>query len=233
MKTRYDIEVTAFERIQDIPGVWTRDKLLDLLRACGMEGLEASGDTELLDYTRMALQDRDTEEAVTLVLRQLFGDQFTDGKCQEIAADMQTARPWEEFPDLACQRGLFDAQVLLAKALPAVFAKPEIARVTLAVKPANEDSRAPLEAEAEVAFALRLLADGLPEEAILRRLFEDQLAKPPFPEAKDLLWGLKVTPPEDGLHVFRMELLCALVWAAGMEEAPPYVSQAFSDTRED
>lgn len=178
--------LVAFDEVHDLPGSWPASRLRRLVELLELEGV---GDDELRDMATMGLQDHDPEDAAALVLQAVFGDGMRTGVREELAHDLGGDRPWEEFATLSQQRGIFEACVLLQEALPRSFGKPDAVRCELALTATGNTARGWLEAEpVDPALLLRVLAAGMGEQAVLRRLFEDALAGPAFPEAPAIVW---------------------------------------------
>ena len=57
-----------------------------------------------------------------------------------------------------------------------------------AVEAASEDGRDILARPLNESFVVRLLADGMDDDSVLHRLFEDQLKGRSFPEADNIVW---------------------------------------------
>ena len=57
---------------------------------------------------------------------------------------------------------------------------------------------------------VRMLASGMDEDAILNRLFEDELAEEKFPEAALIIWDLEVD--HTGEHTTTLQIISSGYW---------------------
>ena len=78
----------------------------------------------------MALQDLKPENAAELVLGSLASG-LSKGVRQNLAYDLKEQPMWEAFDTPAYHQPIFTAAVLLNRAFPKVYPRPEIARLIL------------------------------------------------------------------------------------------------------
>jgi hypothetical protein len=117
---------------------------------------------------------------------------MSSGVRQNLVDDLTDERPWEQFADLDRQSRIFSTVEFLQKAFPAEFGIPDAARVRVRIQTAGTDAIRWLRDGLPPTLVLRLLADAMDEDAVLRRLYEEKLAAPPFPEAAAILWRCTV-----------------------------------------
>lgn len=232
MKYQFSVTVEKFERIMAMPDGWTPASYRALLQELEFEGAQSAPEDELASYAAMSLQDLEPAEAAEKTLAFTLGDRMKPGPIQNLAAQMRDERQWEHNADMRCHEPIFNAQVLLHEAFPDVYTAPDIARASLLISAKNPASAALLKEPIGVPFLLRLLAHGLPESAILNRLFDTSLEKGPFPEASNILWQYRsesLPKDEAGGERLRVELFSPLHWIGELEEVETFDSHAFPD----
>lgn len=187
--------IETVEAVSELPGFWSPDKLRALLETLEFDGLEDVTEDQLRDYAVMSLQDLECSEAARVLIELVLGNRLSDGKKQNIAEEMEVERLWEEYPDLSCHEPIFNAQVLLAQAFPSAQS-PEVNLVKATLRPGDAASKVALKEALSKgplpeATIVRCIAAASPENAILNRLFEDQIAGQSFPEAEHLVWHIE------------------------------------------
>jgi len=170
----------------------------------------------------MALQDLEAVDAAAALIELSIGDRLNRGRKQNLAEEMTTDRAWEEHADLSLHEAIFNAQVMLHTAFPSTSA-PEIYQIEIGLKPLNAVAKAYL-AERPMgpngptlpeAVLVRALASAMPADAIINRLFEDQIASHAFPEAESILWWIQTTADED--QNLKISLYSPIRWMTPLE----------------
>ena len=166
-------------------------------------------------------------EAATTLLGFLIGKKLNPGRTQNLAEEMTSDPMWEQYADLSLHESIFNAQVLLNQAFPAT-PQPEINQIGItlrAVDAAATDYLTDLAAASPPklvpeAVVLRCIAAAMPPDAILNRLFDDQLAGAAFPEAEAILWQTRGEVLVDGGKPARkISLFSPIRWTTPIEEA--------------
>ena len=188
MKTDFHIEVLDFRVLREIEGAWTQADFAALLETMDFGETGVMSDAEMREIALLALQDLEPVEAAELVLTQHLGQRLKSGQIQNAANEMLEEKLWEEYADLSLHEGMFNVASLLYAAFPGVFPQPDAIHVTLEVEAASEDGRDILARPLNESFVVRLLADGMDDDSVLHRLFEDQLKGRSFPEADNIVW---------------------------------------------
>jgi hypothetical protein len=75
---------------------------------------------------------------------------------------------------------------------------------------------------------LRLLAQGMPDSALLNRLFSEQLAGDSFVEAKHILWRLDTIEKANNYVIF--DIVSSAYWLEDFKYANSYVAQTQADS---
>ena len=233
VKHLFDVSVSSVKEIHDMPGSWLDDDYRKLLALLEVDDVADVSGSDLLDMTLMALQDLEPEDAADVVLAYKLADSISKGARQNIVQDLlEDQRPWEEAADIKLHGRIFAAAVLLQKAFPSSFSRPDMMRVILGVKPTGSEARKALVNPAEATFVARMLADALSENSILERLFDEQLRAHSFPEARGIIWhaefaeSLLADNSSADLTIYSSEH-----WLKAMETISEFQSNAYKDTR--
>ena len=123
---------------------------------------------------------------------------------------------------MAFHEDFFHVGSILWEAFPNEFPTPDAVRVTLEVTPVDTASRIFLEQELLDSFVVRLLADGMPESAVLHRMFNDQISGGAFPEARSIVWECVATRENE---VIRLEVLGSGYWLDALAGVKQFVSR--------
>ena len=226
MKPKFEITINSVSLVNQVPGTWSEDDCLRFLQHLEFDGADAIAPAERREYAVMALQDKSEVEAATVLIEFLIGKKLNDGRTQNLAEEMTTDRMWEQYADLALHEPIFNAQVLLHQAFPAT-PQPEINQIGItlrAIDAAATDYLNDLAAASPPklipeAVVLRCIAAAMPPDAILNRLFDDQLAGAAFPEAETILWQTRGEALTDGGKPARkISLYSPIRWTSPLEE---------------
>ena len=222
-------------RIYDMPDSWSDAEYRCLLQQLEIEDIDDLSATDLFDILVMGLQDLDPEEAADLVLAQKLQSRVTPGSRQNIIEDfLEDQRPWEQLSDIGLHSRVFAAAVLLNKALPKSFARPDMMKLTLCLQALKPEAKKLLQSAPEAAFVTRLLADGMDEHSILERLFDEQLASHSFPEAEAIVWLAQYgDAPEAKGDSALLTIYSSEHWLEDMESVSEFESSAYNDRQPD
>ena len=182
----FEVEMTGWAEVHELPGGWSGKQFMSLLERLDVDGVEAGDAAEM---AMLALQDLEPDEAAGVVLETVFGDTMRPGVRQNLAHDLTEERPWEDFADLNHQAGIFDAVVLLQRTFPRHYDKPDAVSLVLRIDTTSQKGREWLGAPAvDPALLIRILAEGMDDRAVLRRLFGESIRGQSFTEAADIIW---------------------------------------------
>lgn len=232
MKPLFNVLVSDVKKLHDMPGSWTDDECRALLAQLEVDGVENMSGSDLLDMVLMALQDMEPDDAADAVLAYKLGNSISAGARQNIVQDLLgDERPWEEASDITLHSRIFAAAVLLYKAIPEAFSKPDMMQVTLHVTTLEPEAKALLVKAPQAAFVTRILADGMNESSILERLFDEQLASHSFPEAKGIIWQAEFSDyTSDSNPSAHLTIYSSSHWLKAMESVSEFQSSAYNDT---
>ena len=233
--TQFRVKVVELKKVYDLPGGWLNADYRNLLNQLEVDGIEELSDGDLLEILLMGLQDRELEDAADLVLAYKLPGKITPGARRNIIEDfLEGQRPWEEAADISLHADIFVAGVLLNKAFPRTYGKPDITKLTLQLKALKPEARKLLQFPPRSAFVARLLADGMDEHSILERLFDEQLVAHTFSEADDIVWLTHFTESSepDG-DMAQLAIYSSQHWLDDMGSVTEFESNAYNDDERD
>lgn len=191
MKTTYKVSISKYSTIQELPNAWTNKHYLDLLDAIEFGDTSDIVPQELKDMCMMAITDNEPDEAAKIVLDFIFKDRLNEGQKENLSHEMIEEKIWEEYADLSMHEEFFNVGQFLYQAFNGKFPNPDAVKFQIAITGKNANDLKILEEEGNEAVIIRLLANGMPDNTILNRLFKDELEGESFPEAKDIIWQIK------------------------------------------
>lgn len=209
MNHLFSINPISYKVIGELPNAWTQNdykQLLDLMDYGDTTGLDPK---ELKEMCLLSLSDNEPEDAAKIILEYIFSDRLNSGQIDNISNEMIEEKIWEEYAELSMHEEFFNATQILYEAYNGKFPHPEAVIIHVNITPKNTKSKAVLDHDIE-ANLIRLLAAGMPDNTLIKRLFEEQLNGAKFPDAKDIIWQFKKEPLEgDGYH---LEIISSTYW---------------------
>lgn len=230
MKTNYTVSDIKVAKAKELPDSWSKQDYLTLLNELDVEDLESLSDSDLHEMLVMALQDKELVSAAEILLEYKLGNVLDDGDRQHIAEEYLHSELWDEHADMSLHKELFNIGILLHDGFSGQMTEPVCGRVTFNLRPYDKDAADDLNKGDLASLLVRVIANGMDENAKLNRVFEDQINEGPFPEAKDILWKFnkKVgTSDESGSDI--IELYLSYEWVKDFPIDNNYDSNAFSD----
>ena len=228
----FTVERLNFATLTELPHSWQPADYRALLGQLNFDNAEALPEAELKEMCQMALTDLEPREAAEAVLTYLFPEELTAGQVDNLAFQILTERLWEENPELPLHRRFYQATQLLHEAFNGTF--PSVKAVEFQVKctAAGPDDLAVFGADAgdratAAAPLLRLLAVGLPDNALLNRLFSSHLAGEKFTEAASILWELRAT--EKTAESITFNVVSSAYWLEEFKYADTYPAPTHAD----
>jgi len=140
---------------------------------------------------------------------------------------MLTEKLWEEYVAPDFHERLFNVGSVLYAVMPRVFPKPDAVRVRMKVTAKDTPSAAQLGTSPSEAFIVRLLADGMESNAVLHRLYGEQLSGSQFANADDIVWIVNAKP--DGDSALMIEVISSGYWLDPLARTKSYRSGAYAD----
>lgn len=227
MKPNLRVRIVSFSVLQEIEGVRTDSDFLALLEAMEFEDTAGLSRDELREMCLMSLQDREPEEAAALVLAHDLADRLRDGQIRNLSVEMLEDKMWEEYSDMALHERLFNVGSLLYAAFPRAFPEPEAVRIALEVVATSDAGKEALKHASHESFLVRLLADGMETSSALHRLFDEQLAGKPFPEADTIVWTAQVERVD--AQTVKIDAISSCYWLESLREVQSFESDARAD----
>lgn len=222
MKTEFDVTITAIDVLRDIADAWQPQHFTAMLNDMDYGETSGMSPTELREMCLLSLQDLEPAEAAAVVLRCRFGDRLREGQVRNCSHEMLDEKHWEQYAEMSFHEDFFHVGSLLYEAFPREFPTPDAAHVCLNVKARDSVGKQILQSEVDETFVVRLLADGMSDAAVLHRLFEDQIAGGPFPEAESIIWSFQQERTED--NTLTLNVLSSGYWLDALNDVESYVS---------
>lgn len=201
--------------------------LLDVLEYGDYSDLSAG---ELREMCILSLQDLESEEAAYYVLRHKMSDVLKEGQLRNLSEEMKEEKLWEEYADHTLHERFFIVGSLLYKVSPSIFPKPDAVALSLEVTAMNSEAGQALARPVSESLLVRLLADGMETNAILHRLFGDQLSGKSFPDADKIVWTVRSNAlAQDKMQI---EVTGSGYWLDPLGGTRSYTSNAYADIAE-
>jgi hypothetical protein len=227
MKNLFQVQLSSFSNLREIDGAWAPEDfaaLLDAMEYGDQTGMSAE---DLREMCLMSMQDLTPEDAAYLVLKHKIGDALREGQLRNMANEMLNEKLWEEYVDPDFHERLFNVGSLLYAAMPKAFPEPDAVQIMLEVTAVDAGSKQLLTTSLNETFLVRLLADGMDDQAILRRLYGDQLEGKSFPNADEIVWIVRTeTVSADTMAI---EVIGSGYWLDALNRTKSYSSTAYAD----
>ena len=227
MTTRFQVTVLEFSVLTELADEWGAADYVALLDRMEYGDTTGMSDSDLREMCLLSLQEREPALAAALVLEHDLGSGLRKGQIIQLGHRMCEEKLWEEYPDMALHEQLFHTASLLYAAFPRDVPEPDAVRVSLEVEAGNAEAREILSQPLDESFVVRLIADGMPANAVLHRLFADQLSGSSFPEARSIVWTVQAETLAEGR--LKLEVLSSGYWLDALREAGTYASTAYPD----
>ncbi len=221
----FEVTIVDSKEIHELPRGWPPERLQAVLARLEVDGVS---DDEAPEMAPLALQDLDVDDASDVVLEVIFGDRMRPGVRQNLIPDLREDRPWDEFAEISQQADIFEAVVLLQRAFPHEFGKPDALSMRVRFATGSASAAAWLDAPTpDAGLLLRILAGGMDDRAVLRRLFEESLAGEQFPEAASILW--RAVRQESPTSEREFALISSHQWLEPLADTGRFSTRAWPD----
>lgn len=210
--------IDSVQEVHSFAGMWTTAKLNKVLELAEFDDISEIKESEQLDLCVMVVQDLDRQRAAELVLEAVFGDTMRPGVRQNLVDDLEEDQPWTDMADLAQQKGVFEAVMLLQQAFPNRYGTPDAARLTITLSglaPASTSGKMTSER------LLKVLAGTLNDRDILIRLYGDEIKSGRFNGADDIIWWMNETSSKPGC--WSGELVASKQWFNSLQRGEHHV----------
>ncbi|SIS90333.1 hypothetical protein [Neptunomonas antarctica] len=231
MHTKFTVQIGSFRKINQIPNAWSNEDYHALMAIMNLDdGLEEMDASELREMCMMSLNDMEPHEAANVVLTRLFSNELPEGKIDQLSHDMPDDRLWEEHSDCLLHERFFSAYALLREAFNGIFAQPTGVQLTLDVTAKSSEDMAIFD-ESPDSSMVRLLASGLSEDALINRLYEDQIQGEQFPQAPGIVWQLEQI--EDNGLTRQFSLVSSFFWFEQLGQLDEFEATSHADVTDE
>lgn len=228
MKLRYTIEPIKFQTIEELPHAWNDADYKKLLDTAEYGDTSDLSSQELKEMCLLSISDNEPDEAAKLILAYVFGERLNQGQIDNLSHEMETEKVWEEYAELSMHEEFFNATQLLYKAYNGKFPHPEAVRFRMKVTSKEKMGMEIFEKDTEAGL-VRLLVQGMAENTLINRLFDDELKGGDFKDAKDIIWQYTKESAEDNSRIF--EIISSTYWFNDLKFAETF--EAMLETEED
>lgn len=182
---KYHVIINSVKTVDELKDAWNNADYIALLEKFGLDGIETSSTSELIELLHMAISDFEPEEAAQIILTYKLSEQLNENQIEQISHEMLLDKISEEYADISLHHQLFNINQLLHKAYNGNFPNAKATIVEFEITPNKEVTKE---------FVLKALDKTLANSNIIKRLFSDQLAgNEEFEEAESIVWDLKST----------------------------------------
>ncbi len=228
MKLQYTIEPIKFQTIEELPRAWNDEDYKKLLDSAEYGDTSDLSSQELKEMCLLSISDNEPDEAAKLILAYVFGERLNQGQIDNLSHEMETEKVWEEYAELSMHEEFFNATQLLYKAYNGKFPHPEAVRFKMKVTSKEKTGLEIFEGDTEAAI-IRLLVQGMPENTLINRLFDDELKGGHFKDAKDIIWQYTKESAEN--NALEFEIISSTYWFNDLKFAEAF--DAMLETEED
>ncbi|KAA0989144.1 hypothetical protein [Dyadobacter aurulentus] len=224
--SQIEVKVLSFEQIQELPDAWSGTDYVNLLNSMDYDNPQEIKDGELKEMCMMSLTDFEPEEAAKIVLDYVIDGRLTEGQIENLSHEILTEKLWEEYPELSLHPDLFRATQLLYQAYNGKFPRGEAVHFQISITgdiSALDENAAPA--------IVRILAEGMSDRSLIRRLFTDQLEGGKFEEAKDILWKLETVSRDENSVTY--DIVSSAYWLEEIKYADSYQAAIIPDPEEE
>lgn len=229
MEQIFGVEIQNFKKVSKLPNAWSNGDYHALMALMELDdGLEGMDATELREMCMMSLSDLEPA-AAKVVLTHQFAEELAEGKIDQLSNDLAGDKMWEEYSDSQLHHKLFSCYALLREAFNGIFAEPT--GVIFSVKITADAEALTVFDESPHAAMVRLLAVGLSPDALMHRLYEDQLSGETFEEATGILWQCEQVSATERSREFN--LISSAFWFAALEGVDGFSGETHKDVKPD
>jgi len=221
------VTVVKFETLAELEGDWTTADFVAVLEKLDIDGASDLQAAEAKEMCVLALSDLEPEEAAATLLTYKLGDELTEGQIRNYSNECQFEQLWEQSSEMELHRGMFAVASLLVQVNEQQFPTPDAVRVTLQVECSAEQADT-LHRSLDPTRVLRMLSIGMDDDAVLKRLFHEQLDGGDFPEAASIVWDVASTTNSAGVE---LTVISSGYWLDGLRETEGFVWDANSPER--
>lgn len=225
-KNSFTVKCLSFETIQELPNSWPEKNFKELLNLMPDKSPSVPSQIGLKETVLASLNTYDHEEAAKIILDYVFANRLTKGQILSISNEMLEEKCWEEHPDLSMHKELFMVNQLLYQAFSGQFPYPDAVQFQVSIK-ANELHGISIFDDNPEATLIRLLVAAMPDDNLILRLFEEQIAGTMFNDAKDVIWQLKSKKTSENELIF--DIVSSSYWFQDFEFIDVFEAETHAD----
>ncbi len=230
MKTIYNVVISKYSNIQELPGAWTNQMYLDILDQLEFGDTTEIALSDLKEMCMIAVTDNEPNEAAKIILDYIFKDRLNNGQKDNLSHEMIEEKIWEEYADLSMHEEFFNVAQFLYQAYNGKFPHPEAVKFQIAITGKKSSDLVIFKNQNE-ATLIRLIAKGMPDNALINRLYKDELIGESFEEAKDIIWQLKTLETQDNTIIF--EAISSSYWFRDLKFVESFEGTTHSDAEDE
>jgi hypothetical protein len=228
MPHTFQVTILSCRLVEEIEGGWTDADFARLLEALDYGDTAGMSAGDLREMCVCSLQDLPLDEAAAMLLGHKLEGALTKGKLKTLSREMEVEKHWEHHADMSVHERLFHVGSLLHQAFPGQVPVPDAVEATFEVTARDAKGERLLAAPLHESFLVRLLAHGMPDSAMLNRLFDEAVAGKAFPEAESIVWIAECEAVD--AKTIRVRVFGSAHWLAAVQDADEsYESTAWPD----
>ena len=226
MHLLFKVEIIKFSTITELPNAWNSKKYNDLLELMDYGNVNDIPSEELKETCLILLSENEPEDAAVIILKYIFNERLNDGQIDNLSNEMRDEKIWEEYADLSLHEEFFNATQLLYETYNGKFPFPEAVKFEFKVSTKKEEDFSVFDSPTEPAL-IRLLAKGMPENALINRLYHDQLEGEEFKEAENIIWQLQKEKQDSNSIIF--SIISSTYWFKDLKYAESFEATTHAD----
>ena len=226
MHPLFKFELIKFSTITELPNAWSSKHYIDLLEIMDYDNVNDIPSEELKETCLILLSENEPEDAAVIILKYIFDKRLNDGQIDNLSNEMRDEKIWEEYADLSLHEEFFNASQLLYKTYNGKFPFPEAVKFEFKVSTSKAVDFAIFESQMESPL-IRLLAKGMPENALINRLYHEQLEGEEFKEAKNIIWQLQKEVKDSNSIIF--SVISSAYWFKDLKYTESFEATCHAD----
>ncbi|UJP63649.1 hypothetical protein [Mongoliitalea daihaiensis] len=182
------IQITSVKTITEVASYWSNEDYANLLKEFDFPEPETIKAENLKGMLHLAITDFETNEAAETILTYKLGEKLSEGQIQSISHEMTADKVAEEYPEPDLHYDLFCINQFLRQAYNGKFPNTEATLIDFNV---TDDEGKDVGANKEI--LAKMIAGGLKESSLVKRLYSDQLeGKVKFEDAHKFIWTVSI-----------------------------------------
>ncbi len=227
MQNNFNVEIKNYKSIHALPDYWDSKKYKDLLNIMEYGDIADLSDQELKEMCFLSLADNEPEQAAKIILSYIFEEDLTEGQINNLSHEMLSEKLWEEYADINLHEKLYNAHQILFDAYNGKFPNTEAVSFNIIIFHEDGQQLDIFKVEHNYSAIVRLLAQGMPENTLISRLYKDEIKSHNFSEAKDIIWQLNLK--EQRSNSFNFEVISSNYWFKDLKYIEQFEGYTYAD----